>query len=163
MLRFAESDLFSSPAQTLVNPVNTVGVMGKGLALAFRRRFPTAMFDDYVRVCRARSLRVGTLFLWRGSAPWVLCFPTKTHWRLPSRLDYIEEGLRSFATTYRTLGITSAAFPLLGCGCGGLDPDDVRALLVRYLERLPIPIDVHTAYWRDATRPAAASCERPSS
>jgi hypothetical protein len=77
MLRFVTDDLFGSPVQTLVNPVNTVGVMGKGLALAFCRRFPGGLFADYVRVCRTRELRVGTLFLWRGSALWVLCFPPR--------------------------------------------------------------------------------------
>jgi O-acetyl-ADP-ribose deacetylase (regulator of RNase III) len=143
MLRFENRDLFDSPAQTLVNPVNTMGVMGAGLALAFRRRFPHAMFDDYARLCRAGSLRVGSLYLWRGASPWVLCFPTKTDWRLPSRIEYLEEGLRAFAATYRELGITSAAFPLLGSGCGGLDPEDVRRLLAAYLGPLPIPVAVH--------------------
>jgi O-acetyl-ADP-ribose deacetylase (regulator of RNase III) len=162
MLRFVTDDLFGSPAQTLVNPVNTVGVMGKGLALAFRRRFPGGLFADYVRVCRTRELRVGTLYLWRGSTPWVLCFPTKTHWRLPSQLGYVEEGLRCFASTYQALGITSAAFPLLGCGCGGLDPGAVRRLLAHYLDPLPIEVTAHVEYWRDASRrPARSGADLP--
>jgi O-acetyl-ADP-ribose deacetylase (regulator of RNase III) len=143
MIRLEACHLFDSPAQTLVTPVNTTGVMDRGLALAFRRSFPSAMYAAYSRVCHTGSLRVGSLYLWRGTAPSVLFFPTHNDWRDAARLDYVEAGLRAFVDAYRELGITSAAFPLLGCGDGGLDPEDVRRLLTAYLDPLPITTTLH--------------------
>ena len=140
-LRFTGGDLFASPAQTLVNPVNTEGVMGAGLALAFRRRYP-AMFDDYRRRCAA-GFALGDLHLWRGPDRWVLQFPTKDTWRRPSTLEAIDSGLRRFRSDFAALGITSAAFPALGCGCGSLSWEAVRPLLVQHLADLPIPVWIH--------------------
>ncbi|HXO21788.1 MAG TPA: macro domain-containing protein [Thermoanaerobaculia bacterium] len=116
-IHYLDADLFSSPAQTLVNPVNTVGVLGAGLAKIFRSRYP-AMFREYQDLCRSGRLSVGTLMLWRGPDRWVLNLPTKTRWQLPSTLAYIEAGLRRFREDHHRLGITSVAFPALGCGCG---------------------------------------------
>ena len=141
-LRFTGGDLFASPAQTLVNPVNTEGVMGAGLALAFRRRYP-AMFDAYRYHCATGTFAPGDLLLWRGPDRWILQFPTKTSWRRPSTLEAIEAGLLRFRADFAALGITSAAFPALGCGCGSLSWDAVRPLLVQHLADLPIPVWVH--------------------
>jgi O-acetyl-ADP-ribose deacetylase (regulator of RNase III) len=142
MIRYLDSDLFASPAQTLVNPVNTVGVMGAGLARVFRDRYPE-MFREYRGLCRAGRLPVGALHLWRGPDRWVLNLPTKTDWRLPSTLPHIEAGLRRFRRDYEALGVRSVAFPALGCGCGSLSWAAVRPLLDAYLGDLPIPVDVH--------------------
>jgi O-acetyl-ADP-ribose deacetylase (regulator of RNase III) len=139
------SDLFASPAQTLVNPVNTTGVMGAGLARAFRDRYPE-MFCQYQELCRRGRLSPGTLHLWRGPDRWVLNFPTKTSWRLPSTLALVEAGLRRFRRDYEALGITSIAFPALGCGYGSLAWADVEALLERHLSDLPLPVDVHPPF-----------------
>ena len=143
MITYLEGDLFSSPAQTLVNTVNTVGVMGRGIALEFKKRYP-AMYNQYKKYCDDGSLTVGKLMLWRDEPDhWLLMFPTKTTWRKPSDLSYIEAGLRKFVATYTDKGITSAAFPRLGCGNGGLEWKDVKPLMEKYLEPLSIPCYVY--------------------
>jgi O-acetyl-ADP-ribose deacetylase (regulator of RNase III) len=91
MLTYLYTSLFDSPAQTLVNTVNTVGVMGKGVAKTFRERYP-AMFKEYKKLCDGGALTIGSLHLWKSDDRWVLNFPTKTTWRLPSKLEYIQQG-----------------------------------------------------------------------
>jgi O-acetyl-ADP-ribose deacetylase (regulator of RNase III) len=103
--------------QTLVNTVNCVGVMGKGIAATFKKRYP-AMFDDYVRRCEHGEVRLGEPYLWTGTEPWVLNFPTKDHWRSVSRLEDIERGLEYLVEHYQQWGIQSLAVPPLGCGRG---------------------------------------------
>jgi O-acetyl-ADP-ribose deacetylase (regulator of RNase III) len=145
MLKYTDLSLFDSPAQTLVNTVNTVGVMGKGIALEFRQRYPD-MFLKYKDHCSAGLLDIGKLYLYRTEHHWVLNFPTKRHWRNPSKPEWIELGLEKFAATYLAQGITSVSFPQLGCGNGGLNwESDVQPLMVKYLEKLPIPVYVHIA------------------
>lgn len=143
MITYVNGDLFSSPAKVLVNTVNTVGVMGKGIAHTFKRTYP-AMFKTYRQYCERRQLTVGKLYLHRTSHKWILNFPTKRHWRQPSRPEYIDQGLHTFAKTYSTMGVTSIAFPALGCGNGGLDYDtDVLPLMEAHLSSLSIPIFVY--------------------
>lgn len=142
MLIYRRTSLLESPAQTLVNTVNCVGVMGKGLAQAFKDRDP-AMFSSYRRVCEQGLLEPGKLWLWRGADNWTLNFPTKMHWRNPSKLEWIESGLKKFADAYEAQGIKEISFPRLGCGNGGLDWEDVRPLMQHYLQPLPIPIFIH--------------------
>ena len=143
MITYVSGDLFTSPAQVLVNTVNTVGVMGKGIAYEFKRIYPD-MFKTYRRYCENRQLTVGKLYLHRTPHKWVLNFPTKNHWRYPSRVDYIDRGLRTFRDTHSQMGITSIAFPALGCGNGGLNYDEeVRPLMDQYLSRLSIPIFIY--------------------
>ena len=143
MLRYVDSPLFQSPARVLVNTVNTVGVMGKGVALEFKKRFPD-MYRQYRDHCKARRLTVGKLWLYRHSDRWVLNFPTKAHWRSPSKTSYIRAGLEKLIATYEDRGIDSISFPLLGCGNGGLDFDaQVRPLMEKYLRPLPIPVYIH--------------------
>lgn len=149
MITYLKGDIFSSPAQVLVNTVNTVGVMGKGVALEFKKRYPE-MFKSYERVCNDKQLEIGKLLLWKGPDKWVLMFPTKQHWRNPSKLEYIETGLQKFADTYMEKGITSAAFPRLGCGNGGLDWEKVRPLMERYLKPLLIPVYIYVGIYGDA-------------
>src|SRR5213079_1244016 len=97
MLRTLQGDLFESSAQTLVNTVNCVGVMGKGIALEFKKRYP-AMFEDYVVRCRRKQVRLGEPYLFRDlGGTMILNFPTKDHWRSPSHLEDIDEGLEYFA------------------------------------------------------------------
>lgn len=145
MITYVEADLFTSPAQTLVNTVNTVGVMGKGLAKVFKTVYP-AMFEEYKALCERGNLTIARLLLYRTPHKWVLNFPTKRHWRQPSRLDDIEAGLQTFRQTYAEQGITSIAFPQLGCGNGGLDwASQVRPLMEQHLTSLPIDVFVHIA------------------
>lgn len=142
MLTFLSTSLLTSGVQTIVNPVNTVGAMGKGLAAELKKRDPE-MFKRYRELCRAGSFHVGQLWLWKGPDQWVLSFPTKEHWRDPSQLSYIQAGLEKFVESYQERGITEIAFPRLGCGHGGLDWGEVRPLMERYLAGLPIRVDVH--------------------
>ncbi|MCC7352946.1 MAG: macro domain-containing protein, partial [Anaerolineae bacterium] len=141
-LLFVRGDLFASRAKTLVNTVNCVGVMGKGVALAFKERYPN-MYEEYRRQCEQGEIRPGVLRLYKDTHPWVLNFPTKRHWRARSRLEDIEAGLRALAGSYRSWEITSLAMPALGCGHGGLDWSDVRPLIERYLGDLDIAIEVY--------------------
>lgn len=140
MIEYIEGDIFQSPAQVIVNAVNTVGVMGKGIALSFKKRYPD-MFKVYRDACEKRQLSIGKLMLCYGPDYWVLMFPTKEHWRNPSKIEYIEAGLQKFVNTYAQKNITSIAFPRLGCGNGELNWDEVRDVMERYLK--PLPIDVY--------------------
>ena len=137
-----EGDIFKSPAQVHVNTVNTVGVMGKGIALEFKNRYPD-MFKAYRDVCDKRKLKIGSLMLCYEPDHWVLLFPTKEHWRNPSRIEYIEAGLAKFCRTYAEKGSTSVAFPRLGCGNGGLNWSDVMPIMEKYLQDLPIDIFIY--------------------
>ena len=122
-MQYIQGDIFQSQARTLVCPVNTVGVMGKGLALRFRQLYPE-MYQEY----RARY-QDG--------------FPTKRHWRNSSRYEWISQGLSAFVGTYESMGITSVAFPALGCGLGGLDFDFACRIMDWYLADLPIDVQVY--------------------
>ena len=130
-----EKTVFDSQAQTIVNPVNCVGVMGKGLALAVKNRYPE-VFDKYVIACESGKMGIGKLQLVKAKDRWILNFPTKKHWRGSSKLEFIEAGLKKFVKTYRRRHIASVAFPPLGCGHGGLKWDEVEPLMRRYLEGL---------------------------
>lgn len=142
MLIYRRTSVLESTAQTLVNTVNCVGVMGKGIAQAFKDRDPE-MFRAYKRVCDARLLEPGKLWIWKGLEHWVLNFPTKVHWRNPSRLEWIEAGLKKFSEQYDAQSVREISFPRLGCGNGGLDWDEVRPLMEHYLSDLPIPVYIH--------------------
>ncbi|AXT27817.1 phosphatase [Ruegeria sp. AD91A] len=142
MLTYKRTSLLEANTQTLVNTVNCVGVMGKGIAKAFKQREPN-MFTAYKRICDQKLLEPGKLWLWRGSEQWVLNFPTKKHWRSPSRIEWVEAGLEKFASTYEEQGVTDIAFPKLGCGNGGLEWEDVKPLMEHYLSGLPIPVYIH--------------------
>src|SRR4051794_5070539 len=114
-VKFVQGNLLNSRAQTLVNTVNCVGIMGKGIALAFKRRYP-AMFTDYVKRCDAGVVKLGEPYLYRADDHLIVNFPTKDHWRSVSRLDDIETGLRYLKEHLHEWGITSLAVPPLGCG-----------------------------------------------
>lgn len=128
----------------LVNTVNCVGVMGKGLALEFKQRYP-GMFLEYRKRCNAGMVRPGFLDVhlikppiptsnWRRA---ILNFPTKRHWRDSSRLDDIQAGLQKLPSTVLNYGCNSIAIPPLGCGLGGLNWDDVRPLIIEAFDPYP--------------------------
>jgi hypothetical protein len=121
--------------------------MGKGIALAFKRIYPE-MFSEYQALCEEQQLQIGTLHLYRTANKWILNFPTKTSWRQPSRLEYIEAGLNRFREIYRDAGIYSIAFPPLGCGNGELSFDDVRPVMEKYLQDLPIDVFIYAPHQR---------------
>ena len=141
--RISKGNIFNSKAQTIVNTVICVGVMGKGIALVFKLRYPL-MFDEYAQLCKRHLISPGKLWIYKGEpdAPWVLNFPTKYHWKYPSKVEYIEKGLSKFVDTYQERGITSIAFPMLGTHNGGLDKDEVLALMKQYLDKCSIPVEI---------------------
>jgi O-acetyl-ADP-ribose deacetylase (regulator of RNase III) len=142
MLIFTVGNLFNSKAQTLVNTVNCAGVMGKGVALEFKKRFPE-MFEEYHTQCLNGRVMPGVLIVYKKSNPWVLNFPTKEHWKGKSKLTYINQGLQALKTNYQVWNITSLAMPALGCGLGGLDWQDVRPLIEKYLADVEMDIEVY--------------------
>jgi uncharacterized protein YwgA/O-acetyl-ADP-ribose deacetylase (regulator of RNase III) len=139
-------DLLQSEAQTLVNTVNCVGVMGKGIALAFRQHFPD-MYQDYVQRCNDGEVQLGKPYLYkRVTFPWILNFPTKDHWRSVSKLSDIVSGLEYLKDHYKKWEIKSLAVPPLGCGNGQLEWNVVGPTIYRSLKNLDIPIEIFAPY-----------------
>ncbi|MCC6156983.1 MAG: macro domain-containing protein [Deltaproteobacteria bacterium] len=143
MVTVRKGDLFRSSAQTIVNTVNCVGIMGKGLALEFKMRFPD-MFVHYAGLCAQGRVRLGEPYLFKALVgPWILNFPTKGHWRSVSRLSDIVAGLEHLEEHYREWGITSLAVPALGSGNGGLEWAVVGPTVFRHLSRFDIPVELY--------------------
>ena len=143
-IRYQKGDIFDSKAQVIVNTVNCKGVMGKGLALAFKQRYP-GMFPVYQQECKTGRLRIGKPTLYKQSTPWILNFPTKNDWKLPSKLEYLEKGLEYLVGNYKKAGIKSIAFPKLGAQNGKLSWDDVGPLMARYLSQVDIDVYIYIA------------------
>lgn len=144
-ITFKKGNIFSSDKQTIVNTINCVGVMGKGVALGFRLRYPE-MYEKYKEFCKNKQITIGKLWLYKRPqeySKWVLNFPTKFHWKYPSKMEYLEAGLQKFVETYQEKGITSIAFPLLGTHNGGLDKIDVLNIMHFYLDKCSIPIEIY--------------------
>lgn len=133
-------NLLKAEAEALVNTVNCVGVMGKGVALQFRQAFPEN-FRRYQSACRAGEVQPGKMFVVPtmnlGSPKYIINFPTKRHWKGKSRIQDIRSGLEALVSEVRRLGIRSIAIPPLGCGNGGLDWADVRPLIETAFAELP--------------------------
>lgn len=138
-------NIFDSNAQTLVNTVNCMGVMGKGLALQFKKRYPD-MFVAYKKLCENQLLDIGKLWLYKTERRWVLNFPTKYDWRLPSKERYLEQGLEKFLQSYKQRGIESIAFPLLGANNGGITPEVSLQIMSHYLQYCEIPVTIYIAH-----------------
>jgi len=136
MISYTQGNLLESGAEALVNTVNTVGVMGKGIALMFKERF-AANFTLYSAACKSKQVKVGQMFVTATGElegpRWVINFPTKDHWRAPSRLEWIDAGLKDLKQVLREREIKSVAIPPLGAGNGGLDWPTVKALIVAAL------------------------------
>ena len=129
MIKFLSGSPLDAPVEAVVNTVNTVGVMGKGIALMFKEAFPEN-FRAYEAACKRKEVRVGHMFVTENLAlcgpRWILNFPTKQHWRQPSRMEWITAGLRDLRGVVEENNIRSIALPALGCGNGGLDWSEVR-------------------------------------
>lgn len=145
MIKYVNGDIFNSIAQALVNPVNTKGIMGGGLALAFKEKYPK-MFEQYKIDCENKIIVVGKLhwFYNTSDGKIIINFPTKNHWKEKSKIEYIERGLEYFIKYYKEIGIKSVAFPKLGCGLGGLDWDnEVKPLMEKFLSNLEIEVYIY--------------------
>lgn len=141
MITTAQGNLLKASVDALVNTVNTQGVMGKGIALQFKRAFPRA-FDQYESACKRGEVKVGHVHVVDagglvGGPKWIINFPTKAHWRAKSKLVDIEAGLVDLVATCKRLQIRSIAIPPLGCGLGGLNWSDVRPLIERAFASSP--------------------------
>jgi O-acetyl-ADP-ribose deacetylase (regulator of RNase III) len=139
-----EGDLFKSDCQTLTCPVNTVGVMGAGLALAFRNRVP-GLFEFYQEACKEKRFKVGDLLVFPipDTDKQVLLFPTKAYWRNPSKIEYVESGLKTLKEQYKELGIKSLAMVPIGCGRGQLDfIRCVKPLIYHHLKELEVDVSI---------------------
>lgn len=160
-LTLAEGDMFFSNMHTLTVSVNTVGIMGKGLASRAKYQFPD-VYVLYQDACRNKSLRMGKPFLYKREASfddelidepgtittpngikWFLLFATKRHWKENSDINGIEEGLRWLVANYKTEGIKSIALPALGCGLGNLNWRDVGPIMCQHLSKLDIPVAIY--------------------
>lgn len=163
MLRSAQGNLLDAPAEALVNTVNEVGVMGKGIALMFREAFPENT-RAYTAAAKAGEVRVGRMFVTANpdllGPRWIINFPTKKHWRSPSQLRWVEAGLRDLVRVVRERGICSVALPPLGCGNGGLAWDDVCPLVEAAAADLPdVEVIVYEPTAAYHTVPKAAGVE----
>jgi O-acetyl-ADP-ribose deacetylase (regulator of RNase III) len=138
MYEYKNGDLFTSGCEALVNTVNCIGIMGAGLAAAFRKKFPQ-MNKDYIRVCKAKALRPGLMHIWTnpaGDPKYVINFPTKDDLS-PSRLEYITDGLDKLKSVIESREIKSIAIPALGCGLGGLPWGVVKTHIENFADDLP--------------------------
>jgi len=135
-------NIFNSKCDFLVNPVNCDGVMGAGLALEFKLRYPE-MFIKYETLCEEKKLDIGLLWIYKSELKSILNFPTKVSWKYPSKESYLHQGLKKFVDTYQSRNIRSIAFPILGGGRGGIDGDVSLAIMKSYLSELNIDIEIY--------------------
>lgn len=137
MIHYVTGNLLAASDEALINTVNTVGVMGKGIALQFKDRYPYN-FQVYQQACKEGSIFPGKLLVTRDSnlstdSKWIINFPTKKDWKHRSKYEYIEEGLKDLVRVLDQYRIKSIAIPPLGCGNGGLDWSKVKELMEKYL------------------------------
>jgi O-acetyl-ADP-ribose deacetylase (regulator of RNase III) len=140
MISFTRGNLLEADAEALVNTVNTVGIMGKGVALMFKEAFPEN-FRAYAAACKKNEVKIGHMFVTERQQligpKWIINFPTKEHWRNPSRIEWIEEGLEYLKRVILQNKIRSVAIPPLGSGNGGLDWQDVKLRIEQAIGSLP--------------------------
>lgn len=160
MIEFQQGDILHADAEALVNTVNCVGIMGRGIALQFRKEFPEN-YKVYKAVCDRKELHPGHMLVFdlnRLENPrFIINFPTKRHWKGKSRIEDIQAGLESLVKEVRQRNIKSIAIPPLGCGLGGLDWNDVRPLIEEAFHSLP---DVRVLIYEPVGAPAAAKMPR---
>lgn len=148
MITFVNGNLFDTPCEAIVNTVNCIGVMGKGVALLCRNEFPEN-YQLYRTDCHDGKLAPGKLMVIRdtslrtGEQKVIVNFPTKTDWRRPSRYTYVDSGLEALRKYLLEGHVKSIAIPPLGCGNGGLNWDIVRGRIDRALADLPVEIHIH--------------------
>lgn len=148
MIVLKKGNIFDSECQTIVNTVNCYGVMGKGIALQFKQRYPD-MFNEYKLACKNFELsNGGDIWIWDYVDMFkqrkILCFATKVMWQYKSKIEWIERGLANFINNYKHWGITSIAWPKLGCTNGGLNWEtQVKPLMIKYLDDIDIINEIY--------------------
>ncbi|MES2460990.1 MAG: macro domain-containing protein [Armatimonadota bacterium] len=155
MLELTNGDILQADAEAIVNAVNCVGVMGRGVALQFRKAYPEN-YSLYREVCSRNDLAPGKMLTYVRDTPmgsrYIINFPTKVHWKGKSSLDYIDKGLEALVAEVQRLGIQSIALPPLGCGLGGLIWSDVKPRIVQAFAALP---DVRVLLYEPAGAPSS--------
>ena len=147
MIEIKKGNIFTTNCHTIVNTINTIGVMGAGIAYEFKLRFPE-MFEKYKYFCDKKQIDIGNLWIYKlpkfdnENYEYILNFPTKQHWKYPTKIEYLERGLQKFIDTYKQKGILSIAFPLLGASKGGLSEEQSISIMKRYLEQVDIPVEI---------------------
>ena len=139
MIHYYKGTVFNSGAEALVNTVNCVGFMGGGIALEFRLRYPE-MYADYAAKCKNKIIMTGEVDYYKYPDLTIVNFPTKFHFKYPSQLSWIRQGLEDFVRSYKEQGFSSVAFPKLGCGKGNLEWDDVKPLMEELLSKVDIDV-----------------------
>lgn len=164
MLQYLHGNLLEAQTEALVNTVNEAGVMGKGIALAFKDAFPENT-RLYAKACEGGEVQVGRMFVTENAAlvgpKWIINFPTKKHWRNPSKVQWIRDGLADLVKVIHQKGIRSIAVPPLGCGNGGLDWRDVRPLIENALAGIPdLDVKVYAPISHYLTTPKSEGVEK---
>jgi O-acetyl-ADP-ribose deacetylase (regulator of RNase III) len=137
-----KGNIFTSKCQTIVNTINCVGIMGAGIALECRLRYPE-MHKKYIDLCNEKKIDIGLLWIYKSSNRWVLNFPTKKHWKYPSKKEYLHAGLEKFCDTYKARDIESIAFPLLGADKGGIPQEESLSIMRSYLDKIDLNIEIY--------------------
>ncbi len=141
-LNIKKGNIFTTDKQTIVNTINCVGVMGAGLALECRLRYPD-MHEKYKDYCDQNMIKIGSLWIYKTNNRLIMNFPTKKHWKDPSKKQYLHEGLKKFTQTYESKGIESIAFPVLGSDKGGIPQDESLNIMEQYLSRIDLDIEIY--------------------
>lgn len=153
MIEYTKGNLLEADVEALVNTVNTVGVMGKGIALQFKQAYPN-VFKAYEKACRAKEVNTGEMFIVSTESmfnpKYVINFPTKQHWKGKSKMEYIDTGLKALVEDIKRIDIKSIAIPPLGCGNGGLNWDEVRPKIEQTFSAIP---DVRVLVYAPAGAP----------
>jgi O-acetyl-ADP-ribose deacetylase (regulator of RNase III) len=161
VIRYVQGDILDADAEALVNTVNSVGVMGRGIALQFKRAYP-ANFKAYAAACKRGEVQPGRMFVFDTgeltNPRYIINFPTKVHWRGKSRIEDIEAGLEALVEEIRARAIKSIAIPPLGSGLGGLNWANVRPLIERAMEEVP---DMEVAIYEPVGAPAPKPVTTP--
>ncbi len=141
-IKVITGNIFTTNCQVLVNTVNCIGVMGAGIALECRLRYPE-MHEKYISLCNEEKIDIGLLWIYKSPKRWMLNFPTKKHWKYPSKKEYLHTGLEKFCNTYKEKGIESIAFPLLGADKGGIPQEDSLSIMRSYLDNIDIEVEIY--------------------
>lgn len=144
MISFKVGNILESDSEALVNTVNTLGIMGKGIALGFKKSFPI-VFEEYKKSVDEKTIEIGKVQLVKTGTikpSYVINFPTKQHWRQPSKMEYIQKGMIALIDTIKKNHIKSISIPPLGCGNGKLNWNEVKPLMMNYLHEISNEVDV---------------------
>ena len=141
MINLISGNILESNADAIVNPVNCEGYMGKGLAYQIKKQYPKT-YEDYSIACKQGRLKIGQIHCFKENEKIIINFPTKDKWRAKSKISYIIDALPQLIDLLRDSNIKSIAIPPLGCGLGGLNWEEVKQILLKYLEPIACMLEI---------------------